>query len=405
MANQQGPGAKERRTGLRIASAGQCWLLTTLLLVGLGLFKNINLLALLGYAMAAVLALNLFVAGRRLRRARARPLFAQPVFAGAPAQLEVRVDGPPRGACMSVRIEMPLGDNAPARSLAWFVERLARSPELILREKVVWPQRGRHAWGPVRAISGHPFGLVSRSAQLAPAGEILVLPRLGNVERSRLRRYLRSTEMREQRAHVRRAGLRHAVAQDEVHGLRAYRSGDSPRAIHWRTSARRGELMVREFEALPGDDLLVIFDPSVALDPGVGERFESAVSLAAALCWEWCRRRGDRLALAIAGPEGPLLDGFTGPDHAQRVLEALALVQPTPASPASEVVARLGSDLRRSQPAVVVVSAGPSALAVALRQRLGRPLAALSADAMNELDFYEPPAPQPEEGRAPLPVA
>jgi len=54
----------------------------------------------------------------------------------------------------------------------------------------------------------------------------------------------------------------HPTAQAEIHGVRSYRSGDNPRLIHWRTSARRGELMVRELEDVPSDNLLVIVDPT-----------------------------------------------------------------------------------------------------------------------------------------------
>jgi hypothetical protein len=50
----------------------------------------------------------------------------------------------------------------------------------------------------------------------------------------------------------------------------------------------------------------------------------------------------------------------------------------------------------------VVVSAGRSALAEALPARLGRPLVALSAAALSELEFYEPP---PPEGAGGAPAA
>src|SRR5262249_49364986 len=59
----------------------------------------------------------------------------------------------------------------------------------------------------------------------------------------------------------RRRPRRHPTAQAEFHGLRAFRSGDSPRWIHWRTSARCGELMVREFEDVPPDHLVLVVEP------------------------------------------------------------------------------------------------------------------------------------------------
>ena len=66
------------------------------------------------------------------------------------------------------------------------------------------------------------------------------------------------------------------------------------------------------------------------------EQFEDVVSLTATICWEWCRRRGDRLILATGGDKPVVLDGLTGPVHARRVLECLAAVecQPGPANAA-----------------------------------------------------------------------
>ena len=99
-----------------------------------------------------------------------------------------------------------------------------------------------------------------------PAEEVVVLPRLGRLHRGLFRRLLWTTAADADRR--RRLPRRHPAAQDQFHGLRPFRSGDNPRSVHWRTSARRGEWMVREFEDLPGDNLVLVFDP--ALGPTTG---------------------------------------------------------------------------------------------------------------------------------------
>src|SRR5262249_54897413 len=117
--------------------------------------------------------------------------------------------------------------------------------------------------------------------------------------------------------------------------------GDSPRWIHWRTTARRGELMVREFEETPTDNLIVVVDPWV---PGQQDRgqesgtweeagkgpppfpvLEDALSLAATVCWEWCRQRGDRLVLGGGGRPPLVQEGVTGREQALLLLECLAI--------------------------------------------------------------------------------
>ena len=92
--------------------------------------------------------------------------------------------------------------------------------------------------------------------------------------------------------------------QVEYHGLRGYRSGDSPRWIHWRTSARRGELMVKEFEHQNEQDLAILIDPWLPRTKASAEQretIEQAISFAATLCVETARHQGRRITLGWTG--------------------------------------------------------------------------------------------------------
>src|SRR5436305_651981 len=88
---------------------------------------------------------------------------------------------------------------------------------------------------------GKNINLVLLGAELGPAADVVVLPALGDLHRGRLRHQLRCTG---QGKRSRQQPRHHRAAQAEFHGLRPFTTGDSPRTIHWRTSARRGELMV-----------------------------------------------------------------------------------------------------------------------------------------------------------------
>jgi uncharacterized protein (DUF58 family) len=394
-----------RRASWQLPAGGRCWLLTAALMLGVGLFKNINLLTLLGYVLFVVFVLNALLAGRRVRYLRAVRATSEPVFAGSPCAVEVQLSnpGPPGGSSPDGVSAVRLEERGAEHALAWFIERLGRGEVARLRGEVVLRPRGPYAWGPLVALGGRPFGLVRRRVLLAEPREVVVLPRLGWLHRGLLRRRLRSAAAPGERIQ-RPAGEVHRSAMEEFHGLRPFRTGDSPRAIHWRTSARRGELMVREYEDLPGDDLLLVFDPSA---PATPEQFEAAVSLAATICWEWCRQRGDRLILATAGPRPTFQDGLTGPEHGRRLLTTLALVQPADSCgdtrPACEPARepRAATDAAPDLPAelasvagsvaVVVVAGGPSKLADRLRQRLHRPVTCLDASRPQECEFYREP--------------
>jgi uncharacterized protein (DUF58 family) len=81
-------------------------------------------------------------------------------------------------------------------------------------------------------------------------------------------------------------------------GVREYRPGDPLRRIHWRSSARHGELIVREFEP-PGVQTLGIFcDPS----PPTREAADQIARLAASEAWD-CVRAGGRVVLWAPGSE------------------------------------------------------------------------------------------------------
>jgi uncharacterized protein (DUF58 family) len=380
MGNDARPVRGERSTRLPIHLLS--WSLAAAFLLLIGWFRNINLLVLLGYLLVAIPLLNLAGAVQMLRGLRARRRIAQPVYAGVPCTASVHVAATRGRTRLGVRIE----DAGSSHRLKWFAARLDGEGQSF-RGQVVLPRRGRYAWGPLAATSGYPFGLVHRRKILLPAEEVIVLPRLGRLHRGLFRRLLwsRSADAERQRRQPRF----HPAAQDQFHGLRPFRTGDNPRAVHWRTSARRGEWMVREFEDLPGDNLLLVFDPAPH------DCFESAVSLAATIAMEWRTDRGGRLILAVAGPDPAVLDGPCGPVHTRRVLERLAVVEPSSA-PADGVLLQRLADAPGA--GVVVVSAGRSRLADVLRKALQRPVASLDASALGDLDFYEPPEEAPPAG-------
>jgi uncharacterized protein (DUF58 family) len=360
----------------RLTREGWLWLLVVVVLLALGIAKTINLLALLGYALLALLLAGAAAAGRRLPRLTARREVPPLVFAGSPARVELRVANTSARRCLAVRLD----DRGPDGALSWFLDDLEGHARRACAGDLTLPRRGWCELGPVVASSAHPFGLVRRQVVLVPAGPVLALPRPGRLVRERLRQRLRGADPQAMRAQ--RRGWRHEAAQADFHGLRPFRPGDSPRWIHWRTSARRGELMVREFEDVPGDDLVLIFH---AGGPA-GELFESAVTLAATIVWEWCQQRGDRLVLAVAGGDGEVHDGLTGPDHAARLLQALALVQPGGCAALPDALA----DRAPASAGVAVVTAGGDALAAEAEALLSRPALALDVRQQHEWDFYHP---------------
>ena len=139
--------------------------------------------------------------------------------------------------------------------------------------------RGPLAADQARLESGDPLGLFRSRRDRAPEGVALVLPRFAS-----LAEQLDQREVESQLTVV-RAG--HGT---DLYGVREYRSGDPLRRIHWRTSARRGELVVREFEP-PGQRVLALLLDGDPPDPATADQ---AARLAASEAWD-CIRAGGRV--------------------------------------------------------------------------------------------------------------
>ena len=128
-------------------------------------------------------------------------------------------------------------------SLRWY-ERVRR------RYRITGLHRGAFEFGPVRLSSGDIFGLQLRVNEAPARQTVLVYPRLVPIAALRLRAARPGGELRAERR----------IIEDPLAlaGIRDYRPGDSVRHIHWKSTARRGQLQTKVFE--PGaSQQLVLF--------------------------------------------------------------------------------------------------------------------------------------------------
>ncbi len=194
------------------------------------------------------------------------------------------------------------------------------------RRRLRWqgpsPSRGKYIFRSLEVITRAPFGLLERSEILPRPGSLFVYPTIGRLSRRWHQLQRESTETRRGRRHDRSA------QQQEYHGLRDYRPGDSMRWIHWRTTARLGQPMVKEFEQQSDQELAVLLDPWL---PGMAteqqrEVLEAAIRFAATVCFETCRQSGRRLLLGWTGPTPGLRQGPASVKLLHELLECLALM-------------------------------------------------------------------------------
>ncbi len=366
-------------------------------LLAIGLAKNINLITLFACLLLALLIANVLSCRRQLRGLKATRWIDEPVFAQASTRItvEVRHEGKRKRAGITAL------DHGARHEARWYLPEIRGGEIVTLTKEITLRRRGRYLWAPLYLLSTFPAGLARRVRAAAAARELIVLPALGQLHRGRLRRLL--SEASPTLGQARTFPRRHPTAQAEFHGLRSFRSGDSPRWIHWRTSARRGELMVREFEDTPTDNLIVVVDATIAasaavagiqaleadLDNPARQQLETAIRLAATVCWEWCRKKGDRLALAVAGAAPTVTVGVTGQAFAIALLERLAL-ETGATRPDLEALSRHLTAADLPPGPVLLISAQVSDLPAMLERQLQRRVACVSVADGSYSEFFSP---------------
>jgi uncharacterized protein (DUF58 family) len=317
---------------LALTPEGQRYLAAWVALMVVGLYLQSNLLLLIAGLSAGPLVASLFVSAATLRRLtvmRRAPSF---VFAGGPLAIDYTLSNGRRAtAALAIEIEDDLipvdrthPDAARVRPGVTFARVPARSSDRLRWEGSI-ATRGRFRFGTMEVISRSPFGLLERRLTVPAPASILVYPRVGKLTRPWQKAYRESTETRRGRRHDRSA------QQQEYHGLRDYRPGDSPRWIHWRTTARLGLPMVKEFEQQNEQDLGILLDPWLPrsrVTAGQREALEEAIRFVATLALETCRNSaGRRVVLGWTGPTPGVIHGPTSVRLLHEMLSQLAVLR------------------------------------------------------------------------------
>lgn len=331
------------RRQTRFTREGWYYVLVFAMVFGAALVREVNLLMVLAGMLAGPLLISRFVAFQMLRGLVVRRKLPQGVCAGDLLLANVTVVNPrPRLGSWAVVVEDQVV-RAGARASQ------ARDPEAAQPE-VFFPyvpagqtrkgtyqgrlaRRGRYRIGPLRVATRFPFGLFANRMTLGATAVLTVLPRLGRLTgRWMTRRHesFAGTERRE-----RRPG-----SEGDFYGLRPWQRGDSRRWIHWRATARTGALMVRQFEQPRNRDLAVLLDlwQPAAAGPQHSDAVELAVSFAATVVADLCRKGGSEVYLGLSDPVPCVAGGPASAVLLQDLMERLAVLEAQPHDPLPQLL-------------------------------------------------------------------
>jgi uncharacterized protein (DUF58 family) len=298
---------------LRPTTAGWLFFAATLGVGFAAMNTGNNLLYLLLGSMFGFIAVSSWLSEQAIRALRIERHGPRSVTVGHDLRLTYEVTNhKKRLPSMAVEIsEAGLPERA-------FLAHVAAGSTATARSVNSFVRRGIYPLGTVTLSTGFPFGLFRKERDLEIPGEIVVWPRTDR----------RVREPDPGAGKIPRVGLsaRGATgARGEYRSLRAYRIGDDSRDIHWKSSARLREPVLRQYERDGAETRWICLD--VRGEPG--DPAEVAVEVAAALAAGAVAQH--RPFALVAG--GEMLEPGDGSGHLERALDMLARLDFEPDAP------------------------------------------------------------------------
>jgi len=215
--------------------------------------------------------------------------------------------------------------------------------------KVDLARRGSYRLGALRLRTGDPFGLFSSEMVVGQPTGVVVFPKIYELPLWRLPPSPVDGSSPSRRRYV--------AATPLASTIRPYVYGDAINRVHWLSSARHGELQVKEFDLEQAADLWLVLDLERSSQGGVGESssVEAAVSAAASIA---LRTLADNRAVGLTASarRTRVLTPDRGTRLEQKILHLLANVQADGNQPLAEVVVGTLPQLRRGMTLCLVTS-------------------------------------------------
>jgi len=187
------------------------------------------------------------------------------VVAGGDAHGDIVVRSPQARLALAGRIDIPVGDAL----IDFHVPLLRRGHEH--RERIVIPARRRGIVnvGPAGTVRTDPLHLVQREFTWTDVRTLYIHPVTVAIPSTSLG-FIKDLE----------GSTTRTVTSEDIsfHAVREYAAGDAQRHIHWKSTAKTGTLMVRQFEETRRSTISIVLDRDIA-NYADDDEFEMAVSV------------------------------------------------------------------------------------------------------------------------------
>ena len=291
------------------------WVVLVGSLVLMGTGRLIGLVELYVLAACGIALVGLAAASVRIPRialSTDRLLHPEKVHAGTDSRVELVVQNRSgrRLPILTVRDPFDRG----RRQARFLLASLADHEVARAAYRLPTQQRGIFQVGPLEVSNADSFGLAQVTRPVAAATELTVYPRIDQI-----------APLPQTRGHDPLAGADHPTALglsgEDFYGLREYQVGDDLRRVHWPSTARLGELMIRQHEMPWQGRATVLLDVRAAVHNS--ESLELAVSAAASIVTANFQRGSLVRLVSTDGVDS----GFAaGSEHVEAIMERLAVI-------------------------------------------------------------------------------
>lgn len=208
-------------------------------------------------------------------------------------------------------------------------------------------RRGHYRVEPLVVRTGDPFGFFEASATVGQGVNVVVYPRIDPLPGWRLP----ATGLEGSRAFPERTLQATPLATT----VRPWAPGDAMNRIHWKTTARHGEIQVKEFELEQTTDVWLFLDLDRAVQAGVGGdgTVELGVRVAASIA-ERALAENRAVGITVNAHRLTVIPADRGPRQRSKIMQLLAAVDGDGERPLAEVLVVGLPRLRRGMTAVVV---------------------------------------------------
>jgi uncharacterized protein (DUF58 family) len=391
------------KSNLRITREGYLFVGLVILFGTAAINTGTNLLYLILAMLLSLMVMSTFLANMNLRGLRISRRIPAYVFAGEDMRIRTVVTNPRRrlpAFALEVRERSgPFGEQGSrGEGASQFFFAVEPGAKKALAYTARLPRRGVYALEGFTISTKFPFGFAVQFARAELPAEVVAFPRPRELSAEAVRALGAAAEVPRKSAFVH--------SPEEFRALRDYRPRDNPRWIHWKSSARAGKLLVKEFEPRSTRRAALVVDPVVVLPPAAAApspdpRDTSPTAAASAAArreeerilaldrgctlavsiLEHLARQGERPEVSIQvkgevvrfGPD-------SGPREVAAILECLARLEPAADPGERALVEAAGPALRRGSRVYVVTGRDPAVVRHALER--AEPGASLSAEVL-----------------------